>query len=277
MTPSSPRALTLWVTRPSEDAADLAEMLRTRGHAILIEPLLVIERLEGPPLDLDGVQAILATSANGVRAFAYRNTQRALPLLAVGDATARAAQAAGFQHVESAAGDVAALAALVRQQLDPRAGALLHIAARDLAGDLARTLACSGFTCRRAVLYRAQAADALSKPLTRAIRDASLDGVLVFSPRTAETLVRLISDAGIAPDASRLDLFCLSAAVADRAAALRWRRVVIAAKPTQAALLDSIDAAGSACTDRLGGAKSSGPADSLSSSGGIVGTLSPRS
>ena len=52
------------------------------------------------PLDLDGVQALIATSANGVRAFAARDPRRSLPVCAVGDATARAASDAGFADVE---------------------------------------------------------------------------------------------------------------------------------------------------------------------------------
>ena len=111
----------VWVTRPEEDAAELAEALRAEGVEVLVEPLLRIVYTDGPPLDLTGVQALIATSANGVRAFARRNQQRDVPVLAVGAATARAARAAGFTSVESAAGDVAALARL-RTRSGARAG-----------------------------------------------------------------------------------------------------------------------------------------------------------
>src|SRR5215510_1502529 len=107
------------ITRPGDDGARLADLLRSMGHDPLFEPLLTIRQLDGPPLDLSGVQAILATSANGVRAIASRNTERQIALYAVGDATARSAKEAGFLDISSAAGDVTALAALVREKLDP--------------------------------------------------------------------------------------------------------------------------------------------------------------
>lgn len=271
--PVAERPLSLWVTRPAEDAAELATALRAQGHAVLVEPLLAIEFIDGPPLNLDGVQAVLATSANGVRAFSARNAERSLPLLAVGDATARAARAAGFTHIESASGDVMALAELARQRLHPAAGALLHVAAGDLAGDLASALATSGFECRRAVLYRAHTAEALSHGTTALIHEGKLDGVLVFSPRTAATLARLLASAGLANAAAALDLFSLSAAVANAAANLPWRRVFIAAVPTQASLLDAVVAAATASMPSPDSGERLVAMDSLSSSGEFVGTL----
>lgn len=278
--PIAGRRLSLWVTRPAEDAAELAAALRAQGHDFLIEPLLAIELLDGPPLDLDGVQAVLATSANGVRAFAARNLERSLPLLAVGDATAREARSAGFTQIESASGDVAALAELARQRLHPAGGALLHVAAGDLAGDLAGALNATGFECRRAVLYRARTAEALSHALAASIHDRKLDGVLVFSPRTAATLVRLLTSAGLANATAGLDLFSLSAAVANAAGALPWRRVFVAAQPTQASLLEAVASAATASASEATasmGSPDSGAgsiaADSLSSSSEFVGTL----
>ncbi len=58
------------VTRPAEDSAALADALRARGIEPLVDPMLRIEPVEDAHLPLDGVQAVLFTSANGVRAFA---------------------------------------------------------------------------------------------------------------------------------------------------------------------------------------------------------------
>ena len=93
------------VTRPAEDGAEIAKRLAAMGHEALLAPLLRIEFLAGPPLSLDDVQAILATSANGVRALARRTSVRDLPLFAVGPQTAAAAQEAGFVRIRNAAGD----------------------------------------------------------------------------------------------------------------------------------------------------------------------------
>jgi uroporphyrinogen-III synthase len=260
------KPMRIWVTRPEEDAAGLAEALRAEGIEVLVEPLLRIVYADVLPLDLAGVQALLATSANGVRAFARRNEQRDVQVLAVGDATARAARAAGFTSVESAAGDLAALADLAGRRLDPARGPVLHIAATEVAGDLAGALTAAGFGYRREVLYEAWTADRLSDGLAADLGRGAVDAVLVFSPRTGTTLVRLLRAAGLSAAARQLICFCLSHAVAAAVAPLPWRGVVVAARPTQAAMIAAI--AGEQI--RLSPESST---NSLSSSGPFAATL----
>lgn len=231
------RPFTVLITRPVADAGPLAAALAARGIAARLEPLLLIEFLPGPPLALAGVQAILATSANGVRALALRTDCRSLPLFAVGDATAREAGEQGFVAVESASGDVAALAALAIRRLEPTQGALLHVAGTALAGDLGADLARAGFVCRREVLYRARKAEGLREETAAALREGVIDGVLLYSPRTAATFVQLVRAAGLAAQCVRLHAFCLSAAVAAAVSGVRWKAVVTAAMPTEAALV----------------------------------------
>lgn len=231
---------TVLITRPEADAGPLAAALAARGIAARLEPLLIIDFLPGPPLALAGVQAILATSANGVRALGLRTDCRTLPLFAVGDATAREARAQGFAAVESAAGDVAALAALARARLDPARGALLHAAGTAVAGDLAALLTEAGFRCRREVLYRARTAEALSAQTAAALRDGALAGVLLYSPRTAATFVRLVAAASLAASCACVDAFCLSAAVAAAVRPILWRSIVVATEPTEAALVAAV-------------------------------------
>lgn len=225
------------VTRPREDAEPLAERLNTLGIEAMIEPLLTVAFDEAAAPDLDGVQAILATSANGVRAFASLSARRDIPLLAVGDATARTARDIGFRHFESAEGNVETLARLVALRCDPARGPLLHVAGSQLAGDLAGLLEARGFAYRRAVLYAARPAEALSAEAAAALEEGKLDGVLFFSPRTAETFVSLVRQGKLARTCRRLVAFCLSEAVAERARTIAWRRIAVAAHPDQDSLL----------------------------------------
>src|SRR5436309_14101233 len=92
------------VTRPRADAMALAEALAARGIEAIVEPLLDIHYRDEPAPELAGVQAVLCTSANGVRALARLSAERAIPLLAVGEATAARARTEGFVEVESAGG-----------------------------------------------------------------------------------------------------------------------------------------------------------------------------
>ena len=234
------------LTRPRADSETLAETLARRGISSLIEPMLdIVPTADGPP-DLAGVQAVLITSANGARALAAAlGADRATPLLAVGQSSAQAARAAGFRRVEPAGGDVASLAALVAARLKPAAGALLHVTGRDQAGDLAGDLARDGFTVRRAVLYEAHAARALSAAAARALTEGTIDLALFFSPRTAEAFAGLVRSAGLAPTMGRIVALCLSPAVAESARVLDWREVRTARRPELDALLDELE--GVAC------------------------------
>ncbi|NQV98911.1 MAG: uroporphyrinogen-III synthase [Rhodospirillales bacterium] len=228
------------ITRAHEDAAALADLLQAHGIAALIDPLLTIDWSEGPPLDVRSVQALLMTSANGVRAFCRRNRERHLAVYAVGDATAQEAMAQGFSQVKTAAGDVAALAALVRQQLSPDGGSLLHCAGTRLAGDLGGELSHAGYGYRREVLYAARASEQLSPDTVAGLQAGQLDGVLLYSPRTAAIFSACIGRAGLQPALSQVTAYCLSPAVGEGIRDLPWQFVAVAKSPTQTALLEIV-------------------------------------
>jgi uroporphyrinogen-III synthase len=247
--------LIVLVTRPREQAETLAEALRQRGHEPLLWPLLRIEPIAdaGPSLEraLEGAQALLFTSANGVHAFASASPRRDLKVLAVGAQTAAAAVAAGFAAIETADGDAAKLADLARARLKPAAGALLHAAGEVLAGDLAGTLETRGFEVRRVALYRALAADKVEAEVERALRDGRVGAALFYSPRTARIFVDLMEAAALAPALAKTGALALSPAVAAVLEPLPWARVETAAVPTEAAILAALDlvAAPGAVTD----------------------------
>jgi uroporphyrinogen-III synthase len=231
------------VTRPREDAVALVAALEARGHEVILEPLLTItprREIEWPAGHRDA-QALLVTSANGVRVFARCDARRALPVFAVGDASAATARELGFRPVASASGNVETLAALVRARLDPGAGPLLHPAAGKLAGDLQGALAAAGFTVLRVVLYDAEPAAALSGTCTRLLNEGLIDIVTFFSPRTAATFVSLIEAADLSRACGNVTALCLSEAVAARISGLSWARIVVAGRPEQAALLAALD------------------------------------
>ena len=229
------------VTRPRAEAEGLAQALAERSIEAIVEPLLDIHYRDGPAPDLAKVQAILCTSANGVRALARLSPERELPLLAVGDATAARARAEGFTRIESAGGNVEDLARLVRDRLRPENGRLCHVAGNEIAGDLAGMLRDHGFAIDRAVLYEARPAPALSADGVRALGAGIVDFALFFSPRTAGIFLSLAERAEFA-DALRTVTAVSISAAADAAlgrAVFRERR--IAEAPTQPALLSALD------------------------------------
>lgn len=233
------------VTRPVEDAAPLIRALQERGIETLLAPMLTIRPVADAERRLHetlaSAQAVLFTSANGVRAFAAASPRRELPAFAVGDATAAAARIAGFRSVLSAGGDVEELAELVKAKLSPQGGALVHAAGSSVAGDLAGALAPLGFTVHRAVLYDAVPANALDPATVAALRGGEAGLALFFSPRTAASFANLAA-ADVAEPCRRIAAFALSPAVARALEPLAWRVLRIAAAPTQHDLLAALDA-----------------------------------
>ena len=228
------------VTRPLADSQGLSEALQARGFDPIVEPMLTIRYRDEAPPGRD-YQGVLTTSANGVRALARLVAWRDLPVWAVGDASAREARDLGFVTVASAAGDVAALAALVAERADPAAGPLLHVAASSLAGDLGGALAARGFTVEKAVLYEAQPAEDFSPAFLEALAERRLSAALFFSPRTAATFVRLAEKRRIGESLRRIRVLALSRPVAEALSPLPWQGIMVAERPDQAALLALLD------------------------------------
>ena len=229
------------VTRPLPDAGRTADALAARGVAALVEPMLRIEFLPPPALDLGDVQALLFTSANGVRAFAAASPERGLPAFAAGDATAREARAAGFLRIESAAGGARELAGLAAARCAPPAGALLHASGEAIAGNLAGSLAEAGFVVRCEVLYRALAVRALSPALAGELAAARLRLALFFSPRTAAVFARLALRSGIEESCRSVHACVLSEAVGRALEGVAWREVRVAGRPDHEAMMAEVD------------------------------------
>ncbi len=228
------------ITRPEREAVTLATALRQRGHQAVIAPLFRLEIVH-PPDDfaaaLTACQAVLLTSANGARALAETSEQRSKPVFAVGDTTATTAEGLGFTSVTSASGDSAALAELVRQRLDPKAGALVHVSGVDVAGEIEP----EGFEVRRFALYEAREAESLPDSARAALGARALDAATFFSPRAAALFVRLVTEAGLADACRDLAAVAISAAAARPLDGLPFKSVVAAGRPTRQAVLDEID------------------------------------
>ena len=66
------------LTRPKEDSESLAALLKARGIKSLIEPMLTIYPRTNVRLLIDDIQALIFTSANGVRSLAEATTELSL-------------------------------------------------------------------------------------------------------------------------------------------------------------------------------------------------------
>lgn len=232
------------ITRPEREATTLATALAERGHVPVIAPLFRLEILHPGAdfaTDLFECQAVLLSSANGARALAQASEQRGKPILAVGDTTASTAEGLGFASVSSAAGNGDALADLVRERLDPKAGPLLHVSGVEIAQDFAASLAADGFEVRRAALYDAREETTLPDSARAALQARALDAAMFFSPRASALFARLVQEAGLSGSLSTITAIAISPAALEPLSALPFKATVATARPTRQSVLDEID------------------------------------
>jgi len=235
----------LLVTRPKEDAARTAAQLTALGHTVVIQPVLEVV-FAPPPEALAKPAAILFTSGNAVRAVATwpeMGRWRDIPVFAAGPATAELAAAAGFVAVRQGRGDAASLAEAVAAALSPKNGPLLYPAARDRSGGLEQRLAEHGFRVAAIEAYRAEAVAELGSDARSALAAGTIEGVLVYSRRTAGAFLSLAAKAGLGAAIRAPEYFALSEEVAEP---LRQHgvRVQVARHPDETSLLALLPAAG---------------------------------
>jgi uroporphyrinogen-III synthase len=229
------RTKRLWVTRAEPGAAATAERLHALGLEALVIPLLAVERIDAVP-DLDAVGGLVFTSANAVRAFADLSPRREFAVFAVGEATAKAACAAGFANVSIGPSNGAALVELIIATWGSASGMLAVITPETPAFDVAKALSAAGLSVRRLVLYRTVPVNIPPPSLLDALAEG-IDGVLIHSPRAAEALAALALPT---TDFADMTLYALSEACAQPLQALPWRAVRVADQPREDALLQLI-------------------------------------
>ena len=78
------------MTRPEGRNEELAGRLRRAGHEVVCEPLIAVEALGDAPIELDGYDWLVLTSATGSRELRRRARGRAGRVAAIGRATADA-------------------------------------------------------------------------------------------------------------------------------------------------------------------------------------------
>lgn len=204
--------------------------LLDQGLEPVVAPLIRIRPLRPTSPNLSEFDGLIFTSRNGVAAWidlALPDPGLGRPVFTVGTATAEAARQAGFSRVETADGDLGALAGLV--QARAAGGRLLHPGALRPAGDLAAALA------RTSEIVALPVYEAISTDLAP---PEDFDAVLIHSPRAARELAQRLP-----PTAARGRLaVAISAAAADPLARLDFAAIRVAARPDETALFDTLQA-----------------------------------
>ncbi len=211
----------LILTRPAPNAYAFLDMIAPVLLArvtVLISPLLRISGT-GTPVDMQGIDGVIFTSANGP-AFAPEGGGRTA--FCVGAKTTQAAEAKGWraQMLGQTADEL--IEAVINKR--PK-GPLLHISGQHQRGDIARRLSDAGIKTTAVNVY-----DQTLLPLTPQAKSALTGGkpciAPLFSPRTATQFARECDDL------RHVIVIALSPAVADALGDKHPQQLLIADEPT---------------------------------------------
>jgi uroporphyrinogen-III synthase len=223
------------ITRPEPGASETAARVCALGLRPITAPVLEIRILSGRLPPAARLQAIVTASGNAIPAFPP--TYHSLPLLAVGEMTALRARAAGFSRVTSANGDARALAAMAGQTCDIKGAPLLLATGRRQGEALAADLRARGFRVIRRAVYAAVPVPSLPEVARAALTGSNVAAALFFSAETARHCVLLLRRARLQEAIRAVEALAIGQPTAMALKALTWRRIRVAARPTQDAML----------------------------------------
>ena len=205
------------------------------GFQPILAPALEIRALPSRLPNPTRIQAILITSANALPALSP--IWHAHPLFAVGTATATGARETGFTDVRDADADATALTTLVMQTCIPANRALLLLSGRGQGMALANALRAAKFRVARRTVYAAIALPKLPEPARVALAEGRVAHALFFSAETAHAFLRQVSQAGLAERLREIEAISIGQPARMALEAAAWRRIRVAARPTQDAML----------------------------------------
>jgi len=234
--------MAILVTRPQPDNARTAVALRAQGYEALAAPALRFEKIPLPPDLGTGFGAVIVTSVNALRGLADQPAATRLvhlPVFAVGDRTAQAAQDTGFRDITSAGGDADDLLALLTARA-PATTPLLYLAGADISRDLKAELDPRGFEIATHTTYRMTPVADLPDDVTAAFAAGRIDAVLHYSRRSARAFFAAAGLAGVEISALATAHLCLSGAVARVAHDAGATNVMIAAAPDEDSLFAAL-------------------------------------
>lgn len=223
--------VTVLLTRPRPMAEEFAALLGDAAE-VLIAPLTEIRPVEAGPLP---EAEPIFTSRNGVAGFVQSGGRAEGPCWCVGQATARAAIAAGFTP-KIGGGDASSLIAAILNA--ENVGPLVHIRGRHTRGDIADHLTAHGLKCDQVVVYD-QVLLPLDPKVLGALQSEKPMVLPLFSPRGASHLsgeLRAFGD-------RVLPLFavCISDAVAEAFGDLTVTECLVAKQPDVQSMLVAVE------------------------------------
>ncbi len=210
----------LLVTRPPHQAAATVAALQEDGHECLVSPVLIRHDLDLPQPS-GTFEIIVLTSRNAVDGLARQwpvDGREKLAVYTVGDATRDAAVSSGFLDAVSCDGTASDLVEKVAASCEsgaalksPGKPKILYPCALQPAHDLPAMFAARDLKCAAWPVYVMDEVEEFSSEVSQALKEGTLDGVLLYSARSARVFADLVSKQGGLR--RPISLFALSSAI----------------------------------------------------------------
>jgi uroporphyrinogen-III synthase len=223
------------ITRAEPDATDTAYRVLAMGLPPLVAPIFELCLNADQLPTASTIAATVLTSRHAIAACP--SALHARPAFAVGPATAARASDAGFRNVVNADGNADAVLECVRAQLDPSTGSILLPTTTGQGAHLTTQLRRLGFRVIRRVAYKIAPNATLPEVAAENLRSARIASALFFSTESARHFVRLVIAAGLAGTMGNVDAVSISQRPVVALERLPWRRISVAVKPNQDAML----------------------------------------
>lgn len=201
---------TILITRPADEAKETAAGIERAGFKVISSPMLDVRPLS---FARPGGQDLAAALLTSPRAARFAGSPLCSVAYVVGVHTADAARAAGYKDVREAGGTGAALAERIAQDYAGQSARFVHVRGREVAFDLAGALEGRGHRVEPMIVYETVFAGDFRPEALAALNAGKVDGVALFSKRTAENFIQLMYRHKLWQAAAGIKILCISDAV----------------------------------------------------------------
>lgn len=229
--------LRVLVTRPEPGASRTARRLEAQGFQPIVLPLTETVALPVVASVFPDAAAVAVTSANAVR-HAPRElvaALAALPCHAVGKRTAEACRAAGFTSVSEGPGDAEALAGAIAGQLTGKE--MVYLCGRVRFPVFEERLAAAGAHVRSVETYDTVEQHYSDADVVARLSAMPVEAALLYSAKAAAAMTSLAMRPTLRHLLERTEFLALSVRVAKALNGIGGRKVRIASRPDEDALL----------------------------------------
>ena len=231
------------ITRAEPSASHSEQVLQDLGHEVAKFPVLEIKDTH-QELSEKKIDGIILTSQNAIEVLKQRNWKpinRQVPIFCVGEKTAAAAKALGFNHIFSANGNAESLCELILENGVCDGSNLLYPCTVKPSHDFGRSLQPAGILVEATAIYEIHPIEVDRSAFLAALKTTENGFILVYSARSGEALANLSDGYDIKSAISRITVIAISDKAAQSVKHLPWKQIFTADSPNQNAMIDIID------------------------------------